>query len=80
MDDEILETGFSPKKAHRICASIRPDVSEKSLLERLPLFRRAQRKVARRHFRDRKMLLYHEKERQKIQRQMGQDPYLDTPD
>jgi preprotein translocase subunit SecA len=35
-------------------------------------------KVERRHFHDRKVLLYHEKERQKMQRQMGQDPYLDT--
>ena len=42
------------------------------------LFYKAQRKVERRHFRDRKVLLYHEKERQKMQRQMGQDPYLDT--
>jgi hypothetical protein len=25
------------------------------------------------------VMLYHEKERQKVQRQMGQDPYLDTP-
>ena len=40
------------------------------------LFRKAQRRVERRHFRDRKVLLYHEKERQKMQRQMGQDPYL----
>jgi preprotein translocase subunit SecA len=43
------------------------------------LFRKAQQRVERRHFRDRKVMLYHEKERQKVQRQMGQDPYLDTP-
>ena len=42
-------------------------------------FYKAQRKVERKHFRDRKVLLYHEKERQKMQRQMSQDPYLDTP-
>jgi hypothetical protein len=36
------------------------------------------RKVERRHFHDRRVLLYHEKERQKMQRQMSQDPYLDT--
>ncbi len=30
-------------------------------------------------FRDRKVLMYYEKERKKLQRQMGQDPYLDTP-
>jgi preprotein translocase subunit SecA len=42
------------------------------------LFYTAQRKVEVRHFRDRKVLLYHEKERQKMQRAMSQDPYLDT--
>ena len=42
-------------------------------------FRTAQRKIERRHFRDRRMLMYHEKERKKMQTQMGQDPYLDTP-
>jgi preprotein translocase subunit SecA len=42
------------------------------------LFRRAQRKVERKHLRDRKMLLHHEKERKKMQREMGQDPFLDT--
>jgi preprotein translocase subunit SecA len=44
------------------------------------LFRRAQRKVEKRHFRDRMVLLHHEKERKKMQREIGQDPYLDTPD
>jgi preprotein translocase subunit SecA len=43
------------------------------------LFRKAQRKIEHRHFRDRKILMYHEKERKKLQVQMGQDPYLDTP-
>ena len=43
------------------------------------LFRRAQRRIERRHFRDRRILMYHEKERKKLQVQMGQDPYLDTP-
>ena len=43
------------------------------------LFRKAQRSIERRHFRDRKVLMYHEKERKKMQQQMGQDPYLDTP-
>jgi preprotein translocase subunit SecA len=43
------------------------------------LFRRAQRAMERRHFQDRRMLMYHEKERKKMQTQMGQNPYLDTP-
>ena len=37
------------------------------------------RKVERRHFRDRRALMYFEKQRKKMQRQMGQDPYLDSP-
>jgi preprotein translocase subunit SecA len=43
------------------------------------VFHHAQQVTEKRHFRDRKVLLYHEKERKKIQAQMGQDPYLDTP-
>lgn len=77
LDDEILLMGLGPKKARRMAA-----YGEKStghLRGWDALFYRAQRKVERRHFRDRKVLLYHEKERQKVQRQMGQDPYLDTP-
>jgi preprotein translocase subunit SecA len=35
--------------------------------------------MERRHFRDRKVLMYQEKQRKKTQIQMGQDPYLDTP-
>jgi preprotein translocase subunit SecA len=40
---------------------------------------RAQQRVERRRFRDRKVVLYNEKERQKVERQVGQYPYLDTP-
>ena len=42
-------------------------------------FQKAQSRVERRHFRSRRLLLYHEKERKKVQAEMGQDPYLDTP-
>jgi preprotein translocase subunit SecA len=78
LDDEILEVGFGPKKAEGF------KQRGESLAGSGPLsgfdahFYKAQRKVERRHFHDRKVLLYHEKERQKMQRQMGQDPYLDT--
>jgi preprotein translocase subunit SecA len=77
LDDEILLAGVGPKKAERL-----KRVGEKAtgpLKGYEPLFRKAQGRVERRHFRDRKIMLYHEKERQKVQRQMGQDPYLDTP-
>lgn len=42
------------------------------------LFYKAQRKVERKHYKQRKALMYFEKQRKKMQRQMGQDPYLDT--
>ena len=77
LDDEILLLGLGPKKAARLSA--RGETASASLRGLEGLFRKAQRRVERRHFRDRKILLYHEKERQKVQKQMGQDPYLDTP-
>ena len=77
LDDEILLLGLGPKKARRIQSY--GESANGQLRGWDSIFRRAQRKVERRHFRDRKVLLYHEKERQKVQRQMGQDPYLDTP-
>jgi preprotein translocase subunit SecA len=75
MDDEILRNGFGLKAADRykemgVRGNVRNSMSK--------LFRRAQRKVERKHFRDRMALMYHEKERTRIQREMGQDPYLDT--
>jgi preprotein translocase subunit SecA len=76
LEDELLE-GLGPEKARRY----------KELGQEKPgrydswagLFRKAQRKTERRHFRDRKVLMYQEKERKKVQVRMGQDPYLDTP-
>ncbi len=79
LDDEILLTAYGPKKAKQY------EERGQALAGRGPisgfesLFYKAQRKVERKHFRDRKILLYHEKERQKMQRAMSQDPYLDTP-
>jgi len=77
LDDDILLSGLGPKKSKKL----------KALGEKVQggprrmssYFRKAQRRIERRHFADRKMLLYYEKERKKMQQQMGQDPYLDTP-
>jgi preprotein translocase subunit SecA len=77
LDDEILLAGLGPKKSDRLKAIGAQATGSLSRYEQV--FRQAQRRVERRHFRDRKVMLYHEKERQKVQRQMGQDPYLDTP-
>jgi preprotein translocase subunit SecA len=78
LDDEILETAFGPKKAGKLKARGESYAGQGPISSFESLFYKAQRKVERRHFRDRKILLYHEKERQKMQRQMSQDPYLDT--
>ena len=77
LDDEILLLGLGPSKAEKL--KRQGAQAQGPLRGFKPLFRKAQRRVERRHFRDRKILLYQEKERQKVQRQMGQDPYLDTP-
>ena len=78
LDDDILESAYGPKKAARFKERGLQHASSGPLSGFDSLFYKAQRKVERRHFHDRKVLLYHEKERQKMQRQMGQDPYLDT--
>lgn len=78
LDDEILETAYGPKKADKLKHRGEQLAGRGPISGFESLFYKAQRKVERRHFRDRKVLLYHEKERQKMQRQMSQDPYLDT--
>ena len=57
----------------------RGEDSDNSFNAHFNAFKKAQKKVERKHFRDRKSLMYFEKQRKKMQRQMGQDPYLDTP-
>jgi preprotein translocase subunit SecA len=77
LEDELLSTGYGPKKAEKYT---KVGESENGTFENLArAFRRAQKKVEKRHFRGRRALMYFEKERKKMQRQMGQDPYLDTP-
>jgi len=78
LDDDILKNGLGPAKAASLKAH---GISITGSVDRYAkLFRKAQRKVERKHFRDRMVLLHHEKERKKMQREIGQDPYLDTPD
>ena len=77
LDDDLLESGLGPKKGDRLTA--RGKKAAGPLDGYVGLFRRAQRKVEARHFRQRRALMYFEKERKKMQQQMGQDPYLDTP-
>jgi preprotein translocase subunit SecA len=76
LEDELL-LGLGPEKAKYYKEFGRENPGRYDNYARL--FHKAQRSMERRHFRDRKVLMYHEKERKKIQIQMGQDPYLDTP-
>lgn len=78
LDDDILKNGFGADKAVKFKAM--GETAKNELHTYAGMFRKAQRKVERKHFRDRMVLLHHEKERKKLQREIGQDPYLDTPD
>ena len=75
--DELLSTGLGPKKAKKL--ETYGQQTPGAIAHYASLFGKAQRKVEKMHFRDRRALMYFEKHRKKMQRQMGQDPYLDTP-
>ncbi len=76
LDDEIIRNGLGPDYAGKVEQIGRQ--ANGRLDGYVRTFQRSQRKVERKHLRDRKMLLHHEKERKKMQREMGQDPFLDT--
>ncbi len=83
LDDDILKNGLGPIKSERLAQfgkSLEQSGATTNLDRYAKLFNRAQRRVEKKHFRDRMVLLHHEKERKKLQREIGQDPYLDTPD
>ncbi len=77
LDDDLILTGLGPEKAEKLKALGKRSPGPFDSLHKL--FRKSQKKVERRHFRQRKSLMYYEKERKKMQQQMGQDTYLDTP-
>lgn len=77
LEDEIMEKAYGPKKADRFAAQ--GEGREEELFNnRIRKFYRAQRKVEKKSYRSRKTMLYYEKERKKMQKGMGQDPYLDS--
>ena len=77
IDDDIISVGFGPDKSKKLVSRLQREGVDVSKMS--SMFRRSQRKVERRHLRDRMVLLHHEKQRKKMQRELGQDPYLDTP-
>jgi preprotein translocase subunit SecA len=76
LDDDILLAAYGPKTARKFKAmgEENPGTCDRYA----KMFRTAQRKIEGKHFRDRRILMFHERERRKTQLQMGQDPYLDT--
>lgn len=77
LDDDILLNGLGPRKSKSLKSR---GADSGNVPHRLAsLFHKAQAKVERKYFRQRQALMHHERERRKIQQQMGQDPYLDTP-
>lgn len=76
LEDEILGLGLGKERAAKLL--VHAGLPSKNLARFASLFRQAQSKIERRHFQGRKMLLHQENLRQEMQREMGQDPYLDT--
>ncbi len=76
LDDEIIRTGFGPGLADRL--RIRGANQKGQAKKTARILRQAQHRVEQKHFRGRKLLLFFEKQRQVAQREMGQDPYVDT--
>jgi preprotein translocase subunit SecA len=75
LEDELLE-GLGPKRQQKWKEFGRRG-GERDWQQYLALFRRAQRRVERRHYKNRVDLLVHEKQRQEILKDLGADPYVD---
>jgi preprotein translocase subunit SecA len=75
LEDELLE-GLGPKRQER-WKEFGQKGGERDWNQYLKLFRTAQRRVERRHYKNRVDLLVHEKQRQEILKDLGADPYVD---
>jgi len=76
LEDDILENGIGESAAQKLRGY--HEAPSNALKRFAPMFHKAQANIQQNHFKSRKMLLYHESRRQEMQREMGQDPYLDT--
>ncbi|HZY90822.1 MAG TPA: helicase-related protein [Gemmataceae bacterium] len=75
LEDELLE-GLGPTRQERLKERGQRGAPG-DWSSYMPLFRKAQRKVERRHRRNRVDLMVHEKQRQEILKDLGADPYVD---
>ena len=78
LDDDVLREAHGREKSERIAKQ--GDERDRVAPQFASQTRKAQAKVEKKHYRDRATMLHHEKERKKIQREIGQDPYLDSAD
>jgi preprotein translocase subunit SecA len=76
LDDDVLLAGLGPERANWLAEFGRRSSGPFDHL--LWAFRKAQRVVERRHFRERRGLMHWEKDRKAIQRELGQDPCIDA--
>ena len=76
LDDELLLLGLGPQRAEWLIEYGRTSPGPFEHLHWV--FRKAQRIVERKHFHNRKSLMQWEKDRQKMQRELGQDPCIDS--
>lgn len=77
LDDDILTAGLGKKRATALMQNNTTPTAQPTA-RYAPLFYSAQSKIEKSHYQARKQLLYHDRQRQKFQREMGQDPYLDA--
>lgn len=75
LDDELLEA-LGPYQQNYLRDLGRSGV-EMDWQQFLPLFYKAQRRMERRHYRERVDLMLYEKQRQEILKDLGADPYVD---
>ncbi len=76
LEDDILKEGFGAERFKTLKKI--GDGTSRRFDSHASLFRKAQEKIERNHFKARKQMLYVDKQRRKIQVQMGQDPFLES--
>ena len=77
LDDELLEA-FGIDKAERLRKGFAGRNGQERIDRMRGIFRRAQRRVEKKHFKDRARLMRYEKQRNEMQTNMGLDPFLDS--
>ncbi len=74
LEDDLVREAWGKDAQRRLAGG----VSRLGTGKVVKVYRKAQRAVERRHFRQRKLLVLHTKERSKMLRQMGLNPFLHT--